>query len=557
LTGDKDTLARTLAATSKQPAVAGAVIAGRAADMTGFAPTTLTDAAVLAFVKSAAINPKLKGVVNGVVAGGFAYLSDAANRAAAGADLADEKQLKSLAGRVAAGTLQSRPALSTESTASILNAIYQASGQTAAKLGTFAAQAALGNAPVADEILNFAFAAVPPNSKTDSKVATALASGVIKAIAGNSASDISDAAAAAASFTRNGTPVFSEATKTVLAAALAKAAAKNFNAAGAATKGIVSTMGLGAAVPVSAAAIRGNTKAATLIAQQVSLLLGTPTAISDYAKTLAGTVPPAFAGAVAAGAAITDPANTAAIVTNVITGNGTPVQKQTLKIASTVATAVDIERIGQVAQAVGALLQPKTGGTASLPKITSLSSLATALTKAINVKPLRDVNDPLTPNAGWHNRVDEIGELAAVLVNSALGVSGGNDPKVLASIGTAIFKGISKKLLANAGNNQADLSDIAQDVAGAIFQTISVASNSVLPQQTRDDLLKADGPLFLALKKAAGKFGSAVDTALADVNGATGNPGRIVAGSEPLSNGSNGKYEVGSLVDPETPVQNI
>jgi hypothetical protein len=559
-----DVIATTLAASTKQPAVAGAVIAGRAAEIVGFAPSPATDQAVKDFVKAAATNAKLKTVVNGVVAGGFAYLSDTAtgSRAAAGAALAADPKLKALAGRVAAGALQSRSLLSTESTDDILNAIATAATLTASKVGTFAAQAALGNAPVADEILINSFGRIPASTK-DAKVLTALASGVLKAIVGSEASDISDLAATAANLARNGVGVFSDSTKPALAAALAKAATKNYGAAGAATAGVLRTTSnpAGSAVIVSAAAIKGNTKAATGIAQQVSLFLGT--GIPDYAKSLAGSVSSALAGAVAAGASITDPSNTGTIVTRVILENSPAVKKQALKIASTVGLAVDIERVGDVAKAIGALLQPKTGGTAGLPKITSITALATALTKAINVKPLRDVNDPLTPNAGWHNRVDEIGELAAVLTNAALAINGGDDAKVLASIGTAIFKGLSKKLLANAGNFQADLKDVARDVAGAIFQSISAASvsgSSQLTSDERDNLLKADGVLAKALIKAAGKFGSDVTAALSDVNGATGNPGRIVTGSEPIGNGTTtgtGRYEIGNIVDPETPVQNI
>src|SRR5205085_702651 len=151
-----------------------------------------------------------------------------------------------------------------------------------------------------------------------------------------------------------GTPVFSSDTaKATLAAGLAKGAAKSYLAAGAAVAGVLRTESNvpANAAGISATAIKANSKAATAIAQQVSAL-----------------------------------------------------QAQTLKIANTVATNVDIERVGDVAKAVGSLL-----GQAGFPKATSFGSLATALGKAINAKPLKDRNDPLTANAGWHNRVDELG----------------------------------------------------------------------------------------------------------------------------------------------------
>jgi len=282
LAGDKDTNARTFAAAAgKYPVVAGSAIAGRAAELTNFGATP-NDQAVEAFVKSAATNAKLKGVVNGVVAGGFAFLSDGRSRAAAGVALLSEAKLKPLAGRVAAGALQSRPLLSTESTAKVLNDIFQASGQTVSKIGTYAAQAALGNSPVADEILNFAFAAVPAGK--DTVTATALASGVLKAIAFNNPSDISDAAAAAANFARNGTPVFNDTTKVTLAAALAKAAGKFYSAAGAAVAGVVTTSPSNA-VNLSATAIKKNTKARPpLLSRFLSCSLTAPRSMTTRSR---------------------------------------------------------------------------------------------------------------------------------------------------------------------------------------------------------------------------------------------------------------------------------
>jgi len=549
LGGDKQQNALTIAsAAGSQPAVVGAVIAGLAADITQFG-TVPNDTAIKNLVAAATANAKLKKSINGVVSGGFRYLSAGASRGAAGAALLNSNaKLKASAGMVAEGALQARDTVTVETTDSVLNAILTAAGTAvpATKLATFAGQAALGNASDADEVITFVVGKIP-TTPADSKNVTAVANAVIKSIAFDDPASISDAAAAAAN-ARAGA-LFNDSTKGTLAAALAKGAAKNYTAAGAAVAGVISTMSVPAnsAAGASAAAIKANAKATTAIAQQVSLLLVSSAAIDSYAQSLAGQVAAANAGGVAAGAALADPTNTGKLVTEVV--NKTPAtQKQILKIASTVATAVDIERVGDVAKAVGALI-----GTGTFPKVTSFASLATALTKAINAKPLRSPNDPLTANAGWHNRVDEIGELAATLVNSAISTAAGKDPKILASIATGIYKGVSKRLLANSGNNLADIKDVVQDVAGAIFQTISVASG--LTAQEKTALLTDNGALEAAIAKAAGKtFSGLVATALDEVQGANGG---LVPGSEPLSNGGTGKYEVGNIVDPETPAKNV
>jgi len=556
--GDKSATAITLAsAVGSQPAVAGAVIAGAAADLTNFIPGT-ADAAVKTLVATAAGNSKLKKSVNGVVAGGFFYLAPTTSRGdAAAALITGNSKLKSLAGQIASGALSGRQDTTTESTSSILGKLITAGAVSVGKYATFAGQAALGNAPVADDIMTDIFARIPAAGALDAKVAQTVASAIIKSIVANSPSDIADVAKAAANVARNGVPVFNDSSRSNLAAALAKGAAKNYAAAGAAVAGVLSTTAdpKAAAAGMAVVSIKANSKAAIAISQAVSSVVSSNGGnVQTFATSVAGQVVPANAGAVAAGAALTDPANTGPIVAGVINGNSSAVKKQTLKIASTVASAVDIERVGDVAKAVGPLL-----GQAGLPKLSSISSLATSLAKAINSKPLSSPNDPLRPDAGWHNRVDELGELAAVLVNAALTTPAGQDAKVLGSIGSAIYKAVSKKLLANAGNNLADLKDVAQDVAGAIFQTISVSS---LTPEARAALLSPSGPLSLALQKAAGNnYKALVTAALTEVNtAATNSPGRIVPGSEPIGNGTpstTGKYEIGNIVDPETPAKNV
>ena len=151
----------------------------------------------------------------------------------------------------------------------------------------------------------------------------------------------------------------------------------------------------------------------------------------------------------------------------------------------------------------------------NLPQLTTLGTLATSLAKAINTKPL----------VTQSNRVDELGELAAVLVTDSLGIAGGNTPAALAAIGTSIYKAASAKLLADTGNNAADLSDIARDVAGAIAQTIAHATTLTssgpggLTIAEKTSLLSATGTgtLIKLLSTGAKTYASQVN--LDEVNG--------------------------------------
>jgi hypothetical protein len=136
----------------------------------------------------------------------------------------------------------------------------------------------------------------------------------------------------------------------------------------------------------------------------------------------------------------------------------------TIANTNTAAINVDVEAIADIAQKVGTLYQPKGSTNKNLPQLSTLGTFATSLAKATNTKPL----------VTQHNRADELGELAAVLTTASLNVAGGNTAAALAAIGTNIYKAAWAKLLADAGNNAADLRDIAGVVAGAIAQVIAL-----------------------------------------------------------------------------------
>ena len=120
----------------------------------------------------------------------------------------------------------------------------------------------------------------------------------------------------------------------------------------------------------------------------------------------------------------------------------------------------------------------------------------------------------------------------------------------------------------------ADLKDLMQDVAGAIAQTISSSPNTAGFTTAVQALLvsssDAKGSLEATLAKAAGKYSGDVTAAFSDVDAAflahQANssvsvivPGNEVLGQAGIPNPSlgTGKYEIGSVVEEETPTKNI
>ena len=380
--------------------------------------------------------------------------------------------------------------------------------------------------------------------------------------------------------------VAEQATTAVAAETLAAALVKGVPgaAAGAATAGVIQAVTApGSEVAISAAAIKANAKAAQNIAQEVSALAQIAD-IETFGVNLATTTGAARSPGVAAGVAVTLGAATESVggVTVSKAANLTknivliPAnQASATKIAQAVATAVDVEQIANVATSVASIL----GQPGSKAKLTAASALAKALATVIETK----------PGVTWSNRADELGELAASIVAGVIGkssVAGKTDTqnaalenKLISAIGTAIIKAIGTKLYPNvqkANGIRADLQDEVRDVAGSIAQAISVAAASgAFTTGVQEALLLPTGPLATALAKSAGKkYAPEISGSVGafnDVNslftvGGTEASKIVTHGThtEPIgTNGQanpnlpNGVYEIGSVVDDETPAKNI
>jgi hypothetical protein len=615
----KKTTAYTLAeGVATNPAVSGAVFGGLVKDViTAAGPTpnhTTLDAAIRDLVREAILRPKLAADIADVVQNGLSLLDASDKATAAGQIVFQGKITAANKGKFASGAIRSISATETAAnkaaqTAGIITNVLSVSttaneNVTQAGLAAFAGATAVGNGDpvIAAEINKSVIGKLQPKTTpaADLTAVQAIATAVIKAVAPANPDAAHDVALSMFDILRNGVNPYSatatnggNTARAKLASDLAKGASTNYTAAGAAVAGVVQksvqidSVTADLDVTISAAALKSASKAALSIAQKVSFYLNysdnAGTSASTFAAKLALAAASTSAGDIAAGVALTDTTHAGdivkAVITNKINNVDVTVQgvtttaaqraalnKAALAIAGKAAVAVDVEAIGDIAQKVGTLFQPSTGATnVNLPKLSTLGTLATSLGKAINTK----------PQVTNHNRIDELGELAAVLVTASLAVQGGNTPAALAAIGTNIYKAASAKLLANVGNNAADLSDIAGDIAGAIAQTIALAPPTGpggLTAAQKTALLgdTGTGSLIKLLSTGAKTFASQVNgfanSAFNLVRGTEIVPGGgvygIVAGNEAI--GSNnvvltgaGKFEIGAIVDPETRIKDL
>lgn len=578
------------------PAVAGAVFGGYVKNLKTTGGAAATDTAITTLVHSFIVDARLAPAIADIVQNGLARLSAPLSQGDVGLLLFNTTAVQK--GKIASGAVRADPSQAAATIATILSPTTEpAKDVTPAGLAAFATAAATGNGDTgaAAAISNAVIAKVPlkPTIAADIAAIETIAINVIKAVAPANPDSAFAVAQGLFSVQRNGntvTPFPTLDARTKLAQDLAKGASTNYTAAGAAVAGVVEKSialgNQGADITMSAAAIKVAAKAALSIAQKVSFSRSQASGFNTqtFASGLALASVSTNAGSIAAGVALTDTAHAGDIVKAVITSNNVAVANQNVAlnkaaftIASAAAVAVDAEAIADIAQKVGSLLQPTAGATnANLPKITTIGTLATSLAKAINTKPL----------VSWSNRCDELGELAAVLVTASLNVTGGKTPAALAAIGTNIFKAASAKLLANArnSNNAADLSDIARDVAGAIAQTIAHAplvgpGSLIEPEKTALLNDSGTGSLIKLLSTGAKTYANQVNedplkanstaafnlvrgTEVKILGAHTGNYG-YVPGTEAI--GTNGtatpllfsSFEIGSVVDSETPVKNL
>ncbi len=375
--------------------------------------------------------------------------------------------------------------------------------------------------------------------------------------------------------------------KTFLAQNLAKAAPTNNIAVGSIAATVAAATGFATVdqkAKLAADVIKVASKAATGVAMKVSAL-SQITDQADFAKRLA-LLARTSASAIAVGVSQTAPTK-AESITSAVVLLADPLTGKALNvaiaptIAGAVALSVDVEKAADIAFTLSGEMTA-TGVTAiGAPKKLKLSqatTLATAVAKAINTKPFVTTS----------NRSDEFGELAASIVGQVLGKSAGATQavkdaaefKLITAIGTAVIKALAAKQTPNNANLAADQREAA-DIAGSIAQTIAVSSLADAQKKvllgitltgtaTVGALEKALTAAVANLPKRAANVPSvvtankdAVTAAFLAVRTAYNlNPANpIVSGTEGI--GTNGvatkvgKYEIGSVNDPETPVLNI
>jgi hypothetical protein len=252
-------------------------------------------------------------------------------------------------------------------------------------------------------------------------------------------------------------------------------------------------------------------------------------------------------------------------------------------IAGTVAKAIPVEGVADIATRLAA-----TAVTNPLIPLTEIAQLASTLARAINEKPTTVVLgvNRLEP-VRTYNRVDELGELAAALVGNVLGKSATEKAElelvrsitlnVLSSLATRnASEGLyeSADVLPRMAADGSYMSSAVATILGDVAQTISVSSNIAEPRKRF--LLRSQAEVT-----ASGSRDSTLEKLLVDAmvakSGLRGIPltnyrnallavfaevrsagyGNLVSGEETVGRlGEKGKYEIGSVNDPETPVNN-
>lgn len=581
---------------AKNPvAVEGAVAAAASIDGTA--------GSIESFITATIANPKLASAVAAVVAGGERALPSGS--AVSYATSISGSAKSTLLPAIASGVLQGAGLPSGTSTTDVLNAIFKtlpanlstAAGQVATGTG---ATDGLGNSRAAEVAAYF----LSKQTATGAKGAAAdaaIGEAVLKAIgtANPSAADTVAANVVNAYKTATGTDATTAAE--ALASLLPKSVT-NAAAAGAAAEGLATGLSSSAQLIVAENAIKTASKSAVNIAQDVALAVGSSAAAGtassaeeSFGKTLASGVTSANAGSAIAGVAAalgaaklptataTAAYYSADLVQSILSANPT-LQGAAVTIATKVASAVDIDQIDNIATAVASLLNSSKG--TKLP-LAAASKLASGLAKAIE----------LNPTSSFAKKTTELSELAASIVSQIVGKSSTTagteatnaaaEEKLIASVGAAILKTIGPKLYANAikvGGVPSDLQDAAQYITGSIAQAIAVATTSTTGFTTNvlKDLLTSnsstitvDGKklptLESALAAAAGKtYASLVGTAFSEVSGAyTSQTSHIYTAPQNSTTETNvpigtngvatttGVYQIGSVVNPETPTKNI
>ena len=505
-----------------------------AGEVMGSSVETLNDQSIQTATAAAINDPVLAAATAEIVKATSAHLSNATTLTAFATALSTGKNA-AIRGKIAGGAIQSGAAAET---VSILNGARGTTVTSPADIAKFAKGSARGvtDATKITSIANTLKVGQSPTSTIS--IAEAMLISVGKA-------NPSAAGAVYSALVPSGSSTFGTTIASVVKA--------NGAAVGAIAKAEAATAGSDAIRVNTAASYLNKFQGAAMgVAQRVSeLATNKVTFASDLVKKS-----PAFnqlASSIAVGVAITDPANVVNITTGVVIANATT-SSQAASIAKAVGTVVDVEQAANIGATLAGLMTP-TGGAGHL-MISQASSVAFGLAKAIQ-------KNPFVPTT---NRADELGELAAAMVDSIITsnsvTSAAKREQAFKSIGLAIVSALQAKKTPNNVNLKADRREAA-DIAGSIAQTISVSSLAPAEKQA---LLSKNGVLAAQLSAAVGaKYSQSVKDAIAEVKALIGVGNGIVAGSEKIGKGGipvgsatqTGKYEIGSVNDPETPKKNI
>jgi hypothetical protein len=571
VTGDdavKDSFAKAVAVglAGDRPIVAGEVMGGRAAQLTG-------DAALQVLALSALGDPLLAKAIGPIVAAITEHLvGDPAQFAAdlvAGVPVI--KRTIALRGAIASGVLQN---VTGAAAGAVIDKALTGKVPATADLYAFTNAAAMRTGDVAaDVVVKMVSLVNEPAPTTNATIRRNIGIYAFRAIA---LSSPSSAALITQKLIDSSPAAFgTDGAKAALAVQFAQALPSYGPAVGAAAAGVATRLST-RTVDSLALLARDTVRVAPLAALDIARDLSALLPASDYVAFAQAAALQLLANApsIAAGVAINAVAD-ATVMDGQVTGGQTAgdiaaavtlagptgaLQSKAIIIAGAVAAAVDEESAADVGVAIGALLD--TGG--KLPHLSSIAPLAASLTRAINTR-------PFVPT---RNRVDELSELAAELTRQVIVRRGPASTTALraSAIGT-IFSSMKSglvTLLVNGGGFPADLKDATGEIVGAIAQTISIAvlENRLTAQQATD-LLAA--PTSLADRKAleyllttaAKPFGGKVTAAFAEVRAAAlADPlDRIVPGTKTISNANTGgtitttqgKYEIGSVIDPVAP----
>jgi hypothetical protein len=571
----------------------------------GAASALADDAARQTYANTLAADAKLAKAQAAVVAGVASKLTTVAKDDFASAIVTAigtptaAKATTAVRGNIASGVLRTLDQSQTTLADSVIDKSLTPFSKTLTKAetATYAGTAAAGTTNAISAEIAIKLSTNSAVLATDTVAKTAIAKAVIKALAVTSPTSAQTVAANFINASNNTANYGTDDLKSAFAVDLAKTLPTNGTLTGAAVTGAASTLTDKAITDGSKLLILGgNTikfapKAALNIAMGLASVLGASPDYATFAKNLtlgnnlatkASTQ--AQAAAIAAGVAVTsvngsgnNPAaagQSAGDIAVAVSQASATLQAKTLTIAGAVAVAVDVERIADIGNKVGSLLKFTQPVGNKTPKSTSLGALATSLGKAVNTKPF----------VTWSNRLDEMGELAAEMTRAAISDLGPNASSLqlataIGSVGSSLIKTLSAAQLINSGTFAIDKADAVGYIAGAIAQTISavgleqVGGQPAISASNITALLAAatTNPLYKTLVTAATtKYTSGVFNAFTSVGNLKNGlllTDRLVQGDlnkyklqqvgfGDIAKGS-GVYEIGSLIDPETPITNV